>query len=278
MQLYEQLQYWITERYAIMQRKEGGDGKPWSRDPVFQTTYFCNVRREDDKVTKWIRNNFSQAPNKKNYEWLMGLSRLLNHPPSLELWGHPVPITEERIAEYTEHLKYLNATGTRVWGNAYVVTTHGMKMNKLDYLCHVLTELLPVGGALAPYDNLYDASIELQKFEGFGSFMTGQVLADLKNTGWHHFSTAKDWYTFSVPGPGSLRGMEWLHGGNIHKPKRRLWPERMKELRERIWDDSELVHIPKLCAQDIQNCLCEFDKYCRVFNSTGKSKRKYNGN
>ena len=29
--------------------------------------------------------------------------------------------------------------------------------------------------------------------------------------------------------------------------------------------------------QDLQNCFCEFDKYMRILNGTGRSKRSYNG-
>lgn len=33
----------------------------------------------------------------------------------------------------------------------------------------------------------------------------------------------------------------------------------------------------KLCAQDIQNCLCEFDKYERVRLGEGAPKQRYPG-
>jgi hypothetical protein len=33
-----------------------------------------------------------------------------------------------------------------------------------------------------------------------------------------------------------------------------------------------------LCFQNLQNCFCEYDKFMRVTNGTGRSKRKYKGN
>jgi len=55
MQNKDQFFYWMKERERVRVRKERGDPKPWSEDPVFQQTYFCNVNREYDRVTKFIR-------------------------------------------------------------------------------------------------------------------------------------------------------------------------------------------------------------------------------
>ncbi len=56
------LAYWITERYAMKVRKESGV-KPtmkagWSNDPNMGTVRYCNVHREDDKVTQWLAENW----------------------------------------------------------------------------------------------------------------------------------------------------------------------------------------------------------------------------
>jgi len=60
----EQLIYWINERENIRLKKEAGESPPWSSNPVMQVTYFCNVNREDDKVTKWIRDNWLYETNR----------------------------------------------------------------------------------------------------------------------------------------------------------------------------------------------------------------------
>ena len=46
------LVYFITEREAIRLKKEAGEPKPWTSDPILQQYRFCNVRRMDDKVSK----------------------------------------------------------------------------------------------------------------------------------------------------------------------------------------------------------------------------------
>ena len=42
-------------------------------------------------------------------------------------------------------------------------------------------------------------------------------------------------------------------------------------------DERLNTEIPKFNNQDLQNSLCEFDKYMRILNGTGRSKRSYNG-
>ena len=75
--------YWINRREAIRELKESGAPKPWSQDPVFQVTYFCNVRREDDRVTKWIADRWRKGDN-PNLEAAMVLARMFNLPSHLK--------------------------------------------------------------------------------------------------------------------------------------------------------------------------------------------------
>jgi hypothetical protein len=41
--------------------------------------------------------------------------------------------------------------------------------------------------------------------EGLGPFYIGQIIADLKYV--EPLKSAKDWWTYCVPGPGSQRGL-----------------------------------------------------------------------
>jgi hypothetical protein len=68
--------------------------------------------------------------------------------------------------------------------------------------------------------------------------------------------------------------MAWVLGKERVTPG--MFYENMLWLRRRV-DDNVSTAVPALCAQDLQNCLCEFDKYMRVSTGAGRSKRKYNG-
>jgi hypothetical protein len=256
--------YWINERESIRKKKEAGLPKPWSDDPVFQETYFCNVRREDDRVTRWLRANW--LVDDKNYEFAMVMARLINRPESLKKIGYPDTIFWD--CGGLENVHYAARTLKPFWGNAYVVTTHGQRMDKLEYLLNVLqaaSKVLPMVG-LPPTCQAYHSAFKT--LEGFGDFMAAQVVADLKNTCFHPLAKATDWWGFVAPGPGSIRGMQWYFSGPV-----RNFKDGIDRIRHDIAGKLEI----NICNQDLQNCLCEFDKYMRVKFGTGRSKRKYNG-
>lgn len=264
---YGRLLYWINEREQVRRKKEAGLPKPWSDDPVFQTTYFCNVNRENDRVTKWIRKFYSPYVNHSLFVHNIILSRFLNWPDTLE----QIDYLEFWDPDYVSQvLNGIKSRGEKVWGNAYVVTTHGIPMDKIDYLTN---RVMPsIVGGLSPA--LFavacsSAANQLQSIEGISTFMAGQVVADLKNTPWHPLREAPDWWSFALPGPGSRRGMDWLCGEKISESE---WYNGLASLQDMLYTDGW-----HLCRQDIQNTLCEYDKWERVTNGTGRSKRGYNG-
>lgn len=284
----EELVYWIQTRERIRILKESGEPKPWSEDPIFQRTYFCNVRREDDRVTKWIRKEWApEYIGWDDYEFHMVVARFLNWPETLSaITGlMSAAMYDGWFNELEEDLGKLAEKG-KVWGNAYVITTHGIPMAKATYLCQRVLpaayKLLGAGrwrGAYGTRPSLAVRYRDLLTIEGVGSFLAAQILADLKNTEGHPLCGAVDWYSWSAPGPGSLRGLAWFHGMKITEGG---YDQAIKEVA--VYVNNELPncalqqpHGGMINMQDLQNCLCEYDKYMRVKNGTGRSKRTYPG-
>lgn len=209
----------------------------------------------------------------------MVFARFINWPETIKLVGY-MPYHEPRQLEDVLH--YVSGQGQKIWGNAYVITTHGQKMGKIDYLCNQvlkdvnnlgLSSMLARAGATPTCSN---TSRGLQKVDGIGSFLAAQVVADLKNTPGHSLYTADDRDTFVEPGPGSLRGMAWFHYGSPIKINPAGFLAEFSEIRDYV-DAHWPQEVPRVDNQDLQNCLCEYDKYCRVATAQGRSKRKYNG-
>jgi len=287
----ELLLYWIRERYEVLLKKKNMAPKPWSEDPVFQTTYFCNVRREDDKVTKWIREYYSPHVDHDMFEYNVLLARFLNRPESLQYVGfQPFHDPTDLLAK----LEKLAEEGKTVWGNAYVITTHGIPMPKATYLCdNVLGSALEVLRACekaGPPPTCQEWYGVLQAIEGVGSFLAAQIVADLKNTPGHQLREADDWWTFAAHGPGSVRGASWFFYGEPIGITPVTFRAALDKIRRYVDNNLEKCDcdsleekcsheykIPRFCNQDLQNCLCEFDKYMRVKNGTGRSKRSYPG-
>lgn len=271
------LLYWIEERYKILMMRTAQVPKPWSMDPVFQETYFCNVHREHDKVTRWIREYYSDMVNDPMFEYNIIMARFLNWPATLLHLGYQ----KNYDPKYIDQVLAIRADqGDKVWGGAYVITTHGIKMGKAAYLAWNV-----LGGAFASLESLRTAcrgpscavaAQALQGIEGVGSFLSAQIVADLKNTPGHPLFNAEDKRTFVQPGPGSLRGASWFAYGHEKGVSPSSFPGHFKRIREYV-DLNWPYIVPPVDNQDLQNCLCEFDKYMRVKNGTGHSKRKYNG-
>lgn len=274
MQPTEVFKYWVSERWSIFQEKEAGYPKPWTADPILLSFRFCNVRREDDTVTKWIRTNWNY-PESKNLPLAMALARFLNVPSTLAYVGYPHDWLPNKVCA---DLCRLEDSGRKVWGSAYIVSTNGRSMRKAEYIVHHVLDGLHrrmMDGSQPTGKNLQAYSEWLQEVDGIGSFMAGQIIADLKNTGNTPWFAAEDWYAFCTPGPGSKRGLNRLMG------RAPTVPMSDKKFQSEVLEAHSLTlevpEIPIICMQDVQNCLCEFDKYMRVKNGEGRPRQTYPG-
>lgn len=268
----EQFIYWINERYMIYLNKEEGIVKPWSDDSVFQTVYFCNVHRENDRVTKWIRQTYNDAHAYLELpDFNMMVARFVNKPISLETMGWP--FSDWSVYERDIFRATMSQKGA--WGGAYIVSTNGRPVPKHEYISELLDAASTRIEQLANGNTCLAVYEGLKQLTGLASFLSAQIVADLKNTKGHVLNSAPDWWTFVAPGPGSLRGMGWV--ADIEKMSPLYFLDCIPWLRDIIDMELDYGYIPKFCNQDLQNCLCEFDKYMRVKSGTGRSKRKYAG-
>lgn len=265
--------HWVLERDLIRRRKEKGEPKPWTQDKVMQTTYFCNVNREDDRVTRWIRENWRYEFGPEFYDFAMIAARLFNQPNTLEIIGQPTEDIERWLHDTHYTLRKMQDNKERVFNGAYIVSTNGRKMNKIDYVLELLKQFT-TPYLLHKYDRLDMTHKFLATFQGMGSFMAAQVIADLKNTKGHPLQQADDWWTFSSFGPGSLRGLSWFWESKITPATYQGAIARQYAIAQ---DHLPQSILQTLCMQNLQNCNCEYDKYMRVLNGTGRSKRQYQG-
>ena len=57
--------YFVAERELVRHRKESGTPGPWTDDPVLQQYRFTNVRRRDDRMTKWFIEHLRALASKR---------------------------------------------------------------------------------------------------------------------------------------------------------------------------------------------------------------------
>jgi hypothetical protein len=285
----------IQERYAIRQRRESGLPKPWTQDPILQNYRFCNVYREHDTVTQWIAENWRQPNYNDPDVWFaMAVARFVNWPDTLAEVGYPVPwdeplpgFTPGSEIPYTKGEHFVNMlslrhnAGEKVWTGAYIIHAGNKGGSKIGHIAYdVLTALWERRDYIREAtDSCAHFQKRLTEFEGLGNFMAGQIVCDTKYTAL--LDKAPDWWSFAVEGPGSKRGLNRVFNRPVNQNwKKDEWFVELHRLKASL--DSMIMlrspmQMPPMHAQDLQNCLCEFDKYERVRLGEGRPRNNYPG-
>ena len=269
---------YIVKRHRIYLNRQSGMPKPWTEDPILQSYRFCNAYRELDTVTQWIRKNWREPNYHEPDVWFaMVVARLTNWPDTLAEMG--APATNWHPLWFIDAVNSRMDAGKKAFTGAYMIHAGPNEGSKASYLAHeVLTPMWERREELRPRagDTLEAFHTRLMTCKDMGSFMAGQVVADTKYTA--KLDLALDWFSWAASGPGSKRGLNRVcDNDDIQAPwKEWQWLQVLQEVQE------EVNHVlPKgwerMNAQDVQNNLCEFDKYERVRLGEGKPRSKYPG-
>lgn len=269
MGLASECAYFIEQRELARVNHDKGGPRPWCADPVITQYRFCNVKREDDKVTRWLKKHWREPHwNHENFVPAMILARMVNWPPTLEAIGYPEKWDEGHIVRTINQQKKLG----KAWTGAYVITTCGQAMDKALYVAQTAGQAV----GLPPYQRGSAVSLQavwtsLRGHDGLGAgFIAAQVVADLKNT--PLLEDAPDWWDWAAPGPGSRRGINRYFGLALqHHMTDEEWLERLWIVRNEVIPMTGL----KLHAQDWQNVMCEFDKHQRAKRGEGRPRSLY---
>jgi len=274
MNVQSELLHWIKERESVRIKKEAGEPKPWTTDTIIRDYKFCNVRRNDDRVSRWIHFNWlHRYADHPNITFAMCVARIFNWPQTLSLVEEFVFSDTWEPEKMRMALKKWRDKGDKVFTGAYTVSTCGRTMDKIDYVIDlVFTPLRKTITNPAESETLEEVWSDLCRYQGFSSFMAGQVIADLKYI--EPLKSAPDWNTFAPLGPGSIRGLNRLHGRALaYNVKQQQGTQELLKIQSIIKYELAL----DIALHDVQNCMCEFDKYMRLKYDGGKVRSKYSG-
>jgi hypothetical protein len=275
-------EYFATarERYEILVRRLHGEGPPWTNDPIFLTWRFCNLFRESDKVTVWIREHVrSVIADEDNILTAMVVCRFFNRIETLEkLWENGI------VFEWnTDLVKGLLRKVSPVVGAAYMIKTP-TGMNKLDGVCWIVDQIAidqaKIVAAIRANPTLEAATRIIQQYPFIGPFIAYEVVSDLRYT--PLLFNAPDIMTWANAGPGACRGLSWLITGNDmtlkynSKAAREESVKLMQELLERSQsEDYWPAAWPRWEMREVEHWLCEYYKYVRVKYLDQPMKRRY---
>jgi hypothetical protein len=278
---YEPLWYWIREREAIRIRKECvRSDPPWTSDSILATYRFCNVRREDDRVTRWIARHVREPYRDHPLLWLaICACRQINWPPTIaELikatgaWPTQESFTPARMGEA---LRARRRRDDKVYTGAYVIAAPADGSDKQAYIAEVvLGDLHRRRGEVAGSwrgRTLRETHAWLRRSPGWGDFMSYQAVVDMRFC--HYLlADADDREVWAAAGPGTIRGLHRVHGRPIDAPLTQ--EQALDEVRE-IYARSLAQTGVVMDLSDVPNALCETDKYLRVKNGEGRPRAKY---
>lgn len=276
--------YWARERESLRKRKAAGI-IPWTDDPYLSKYRFCNLRRRDDRVSQWlIKHVFARQKEFSPWSFLQftALCRWVNWPPTFigmqqqGLW----PSKELKFDAIT---KYIDDCSDKAWTGAYMVRAAPKRdygvMSKAAFVCNIVVdegmssvkkELL---GALRQHQIRPVWEI-LYSIKNWGSFMAGQVVADWSYT--PLLDHAGDICAWAPVGPGSRRGYNRLLTLplNTAAPPVDVWCAQLQQWRRDLIAALGPEYV-SLTLMDVQNALCETDKYLRVKSGEGRPRSTY---
>lgn len=287
---------YAKKRERIRIDRADGEAPPWTTDKILQTYRFCNVFREDDKVTTWFREKVrSKLPIDEIllatvlFRWfnrieigevIWSQSDLFDRRTPWEAWKD-----EPHRAILKDAIKRAYPDGPYVTG-AYIIKGQD-GMPKLDGVLYSfdqfftgesqgldwrgMTDLLRRRRGKITMQIVWDW---LREFNYLGPFMAYEIVCDLQHT--KLLDRAPDINTWANPGPGAMRGLNRIAG---------------RELRSRSGKREMIIEMQALLAasrsernwpwyqrpwdmRTVEHTLCEFDKYQRVLLGQGRPRQK----
>jgi hypothetical protein len=284
MENIERFCYWINERHAIYQKRAKGQPAPWTDDPVLRDYKFTNPFRENDRVTVWMRQNFTKPNSNRPHGEIIFNCCMFRMVGTSEFadahgWSHDFnpTFTKDLIKARLEQ-------GLRTFTGAYIITNQGLKLPKsevvVDYFLSPIWENKEALAQIAAETQSLQAVHEaMAKYKGWGGggFMSYEVVTDLNYT--PVLDKAKDRFSWANAGPGAKRGLNRIHDRPLTKALGAYQSNR--EMHDLLEDSHRYLgdHIPTLAVdmRCIEHSLCEWDKYERVRLGQGTPRSKYNG-
>lgn len=276
---------YAATRERIRLLKEAGSPAPFTTDPILATYRFCNVFREDDKVTRWFAENIRNPLKHKLYDVFLATVafRWFNLPATGEAMK-PFLLNGNWDADKVAAAIYAARGDGPYTTGAYMIKSK-IGMKKVEGLCWCIDQIDQEAAHWHEFLTLSHLSmeelwVELTRFPYMGPFMAYEVVTDLRYTA--VLQDAPDKLSWANPGPGAARGLCRLLGlplkaldRNKEKDRGRmigLMQELLQASRDPFywpWTDRPWE------LREVEHTLCEFDKYERVRTGEGRPKQHY---
>jgi len=288
----------VNERHRIFLKKEAGEPRPWTEDPVLQEFKFTNVFRELDAGTIALRDMIQRGIG-------FGMDAGGSVPQTivsdteapLVAWN----IIWYRLFNWHEHatdpgfcfdpahlaarLRRKKVYQEKIFTAAHM-TVGKAGISKLEFMLPTCEQIFESRENIARMCRekrcLWDLWKYLQTFMGIGEFIGYEIVTDFR---WYDalLSDAKDIDFWVNTGPGCVRGLRRMGLAENLRSISMLW-----ELAPDYLESHVVTHHKKFCQahdlqvewppfelREIEHALCEFDKWCRTRHGEGRPRERY---
>jgi len=291
------------ERHWIYVKRYLGFEKPWTKNELFQTNFFCNVFRDFDKTTRHMQSilqmlNEHDCPIEEYWKFtilLRFLSRISTYKEIEKLI-----FRKEPFKEIYKLFREMQLKKIPIVTNAFICNSKipGGWTDKVSYIFILLKEIKKeypdFGNTVREKNSLERTYSMLIDLPGVGPFMAYEYVTDFSYDT-RLLGGAPDTDTWAGCGLGAMRGLSRVLYDRPDKKVKdyltkfreiyALWKEDIyNNLDKEIWkmglgnSDKEIAkgqfkRFYRLTMRDVEHWLCEYDKYCRG----GSKKRVFNG-
>jgi len=280
---------WISERHSIYQKRAAGEIPPWTKDKILQDYKFTNPFRENDKVTIWMRENWTNPNKHKSCEEIIFNCCLFRMIGTIEFATEHKWVGETWDPKHTKSIiENRLKNKSKTFTGAYIITNQGIKAPKSEVV--VDNFLKPIWENKKALEKTATEHLSLQKMHqelskhrgwGGGGFMSYEVVTDLNYTS--VLEKATDKMEWANAGPGAVRGLNRIHNRKLEKAlKQDQCNIEMRDLllfgKENSYIKSVVlknININDIDMRTIEHSLCEWDKYERVRLGQGRPRSKY---
>lgn len=307
LKLYRDYAY---ERSRVYIKKEAGQDRPWTTDPILANYKFTNINRRLDRESKWLIDNVCENDNLSTIEKVLNCAvfRCVNYGQAMDgLYGGAIKFDSMPKSWYDE-LRDSQYRG-KVQSNAYFLSHVRAAANRHCKKHYDREGYAGTAAAIPVFIRDHKSIIQtayngpdpeyafngLCTISSFGKFISYQIWVD-----WCYIPESKwDDDTYTVSGPGCDQGINWMVYGPESGGKKWLHDEiKTDNVYEKFlywfranlqslmnnagleWDESELLsmmpeNLQRWGLMETENSFCEFAKYMKLRSGVKMRVRKY---
>lgn len=290
---FNKFKYTLEERHRIYINRYSGDCRfdEWTEDEIFQRYSFCNVFRDFDRQTIWLKGMLKENADNKNLWLIPFVFRSINRGETLRHYNLSEDFDKDKFYQFLDDRV---KSGKQVYNSAYTITGTPAQMKGKKR--HEFTVYDSITSVLDNKDKILEIleknplsfakvfkEMAALPLVGYGSFNLYQVILDLTYT--KYLKSYQDGQDFCFVGPGAVKGLNIIFGraenckiteSQAISDVQFLTMKLNENIDQSLFGETfEELDLKEFNLHIVEFWLCEFAKYYAYENGTNKRTRHF---